>query len=232
MSFLVALPNGLEAAATDLAGIGSSLGEVNRVVAAATTELLPAGADDVSAAIAAVFGAHGRVYQTLGTQAAAFHRQFAQAVQAGAAAYAGAEAANANPLQAVEQELLGVVNAPTEALLGRPLIGDGANGTAANPNGGAGGLLWGNGGTGFTQTANGVAGGNGGDAGLFGNGGGGGGGGAGANGGHGGSGGLLYGNGGTGGLGGAAASGVNGGNPGTGGGGGSALLFGSGGAGG
>ncbi|WP_142282281.1 PE family protein, partial [Mycobacterium sp. IEC1808] len=225
MSFLVALPNGLEAAATDLAGIGYSLGEVNRVVAAATTELLPAGADDVSAAIADVFGAHGRAYQTLGTQAAAFHQQFAQAVQAGAAAYAGAEAANANPLQGVEQELLGLVNTPTEALLGRPLIGDGANGTATNPNGGAGGLLWGNGGTGFTQMANGVAGGNGGDAGLLGNGGGGGGGGAGANGGHGGSGGLLHGNGGNGGLGGAAASGVNGGNPGPGGGGGSAVLF-------
>ncbi|MGV7705393.1 PGRS repeat-containing protein, partial [Mycobacterium kansasii] len=77
-----------------------------------------------------------------------------------------AEAVNANPLQSVERELLGAINAPTNTLLGRPLIGDGAAGTAANPNGQSGGLLWGNGGNGY----NGL-GGNGGAAGLIGNGG-------------------------------------------------------------
>ena len=80
---------------------------------------------------------------------------------------AAAEAANASPLQLVEQ----LINAPSQALLGRPLIGDGANGTAANPNGGAGGLLWGNGGNGYSQPTAGFVGGAGGAAGLIGNGG-------------------------------------------------------------
>ena len=42
-----------------------------------------------------------------------------------------AEAAGASPLQTVQQDLLGAVNGPTEALPGRPLIGSGGNaGTA------------------------------------------------------------------------------------------------------
>jgi hypothetical protein len=49
-------------------------------------------------------------------------------INAGAGRYAATEAANASPLQTVEQDLLGVINAPTEALLGRPLIGNGADG--------------------------------------------------------------------------------------------------------
>ncbi|WP_353698794.1 PGRS repeat-containing protein, partial [Mycobacterium tuberculosis] len=48
-------------------------------------------------------------------------------------------------------------------------IGNGADGTAANPNGGAGGLLYGNGGNGFSQTTAGLTGGTGGSAGLIGN---------------------------------------------------------------
>src|ERR1700690_1623322 len=40
-------------------------------------------------------------------------------------------------------------NAPTQALLGRPIIGNGANGAAGTGQaGGAGGILWGNGGHG------------------------------------------------------------------------------------
>ncbi|WP_264991499.1 PE domain-containing protein, partial [Mycobacterium kiyosense] len=76
---------------------------------------------------------------------AAFHDRFAQLLGAAGGAYAQAEAAGADPLQLVEN----VINAPTQALLGRPLIGDGANGTAGTgANGGAGGILVGNGGAG------------------------------------------------------------------------------------
>src|SRR5580693_7580403 len=113
----------------------------------------------------------------------------------GAAQYAGTEAA-------VQQNLLNAVDAPTLALIDRPLIGPGANGTAANPNGQAGGLLFGNGGNGF----NGV-GGTGGAGGLFGMGGTGG---AGVFGGTGGAGGLVFGNGGAGGAGGAGTGGAAG----------------------
>ncbi|MCV7122656.1 PE family protein, partial [Mycobacterium lacus] len=142
MSFVIAAPDRLVAAASDLAGIGSALGVANATAAAHTTELLAAGADEVSAAIAALFSAHGHAYQTLSARAAAFHAEFVQVLTAGASSYASAEAANASPLQ----QLLDVVNAPTQALLGRPLIGNGANGApGTGANGGAGGILYGNG---------------------------------------------------------------------------------------
>ncbi|WP_059020545.1 PGRS repeat-containing protein [Mycobacterium sp. M26] len=58
---------------------------------------------------------------------------------------------------------------PHVELFGTLIIGNGADGTAANPNGGNGGLLWGNGGAGYTPAgASGAQGGNGGNAGLFG----------------------------------------------------------------
>ncbi|MGB9307281.1 MAG: PE family protein, partial [Mycobacterium sp.] len=124
MSFLIAAPDVLGTAATDLALIGSTLSAANAAAAAQTTGVLAAAGDEVSAAIAALFSAHGQGYQALSAQAAAFHDQFVQALTAGAGAYAGAEAANASPLQA----LLDAINAPIQIATGRPLIGNGANG--------------------------------------------------------------------------------------------------------
>ncbi|MEK1114744.1 PE family protein, partial [Mycobacterium ulcerans] len=65
------------------------------------------------------------------------------------------------------QALLDLINAPTQALLDRPLIGNGANGAAGTgANGGDGGILFGNGGAGGSGAVNGLgtgqAGGNGG----------------------------------------------------------------------
>ena len=51
-----------------------------------------------------------------------FHDHFVRTLDAAAGSYASTEAAN------VQQGLLNLVNAPTEALLGRPLIGNGADG--------------------------------------------------------------------------------------------------------
>ena len=223
VSILVVAPELLGSAAADLESIGSALHAAHLAAAASTTGLATAGADEVSAAAAALFAGYGQEYQALGAQANTFHLQFVQALSSGAGFYLTAEAANASPLQTVQDDLLGVVNAPTEALLGRPLIGNGANGTAASPNGGAGGLLYGNGGTGYSQTTSGVAGGGGGGAGLLGYGGAGGAGGANAPGGAGGHGGWLFGGGGSGGQGGSGAAGGAGGN---------AVLFGDGGVGG
>ena len=223
VSLLVVAPELLGSAAADLESIGSALHAAHVAAAVPTTGLATAGADEVSAALAALFAGYGQEYQALSAQASAFHQQFVQALSSGAGSYLTAEAANASPLQTVLDDLLGVVNAPTEALLGRPLIGNGANGTAASPNGGAGGLLYGNGGTGYSETTSGVAGGGGGAAGLIGNGGAGGAGGANAAGGAGDHGGWLFGGGGSGGQGGAGGAGGAGGN---------AVLFGNGGAGG
>ncbi|KBU87841.1 PE-PGRS family protein PE_PGRS19, partial [Mycobacterium tuberculosis NRITLD12] len=202
MSFVLVSPSQLMAAAADVAGIGSAISAANAAALAPTSVLAAAGADEVSAAVAALFSAHAGQYQQLGARAALFHEQFVQALTGAASAYASAEATN------VEQQVLGLINAPTQALWGRPLIGNGADGTAANPNGGAGGLLYGNGGNGFSQTTAGLTGGTGGSAGLIGNGGNGGAGGAGANGGAGGNGGWLYGSGGNGGAGGAGPAGA------------------------
>jgi hypothetical protein len=222
MSFVVVAPELVSAAATDLANIGSAISAANAVAAFPTTSVLAAGGDEVSVGIAALFGAHAQAYQGLSAQAASFHQQFVGLMNGGAAQYLSGEAAGAAPLQSMGQDVLGAVNAPTQALMGRPLIGNGANASAPGQAGGAGGLLLGNGGTGGASTAAGVAGGAGGAAGLIGMGGSGGAGGVGAAGGAGGHGGWLFGNGGAGG----------GGTGGFGGAGGGAGVIGDGGAGG
>jgi len=120
MSFMLAAPEALVAAASDIAGIGSSLNTANASASLPTTGLLPAAADEVSTQIATLFSAHGQGYQRLSAQATAFHEQFVRTLTASANTYATAET------NAV-QTLLNTVNAPAEAVLGHPLIGSGAN---------------------------------------------------------------------------------------------------------
>ncbi|BBX65400.1 hypothetical protein MSAS_45740 [Mycobacterium saskatchewanense] len=196
MSFVITVPEMVTDAATNFAGIGSAIDAAHAAAAGATTQLLTAGADEVSAAISKVFAEYGSAYQALTAQAAAFHSQFVQAINSGAGMYAATEAASVDPLQTIQQDIFGLINAPTNTLLGRPLIGDGTNGftnaQGAGTPGGAGGLLIGNGGNGGNSTAAGAPGGAGGAAGLLlGNGGNGGTGGPAALGGAGGPGGLL-----------------------------------------
>jgi hypothetical protein len=78
MSFLIAVPESVAAAASDLAGIGSALSSANMAAALPTTAVVAAAEDEVSAAIAALFGSHAQGYQTLSAQASAFHDQFVQ----------------------------------------------------------------------------------------------------------------------------------------------------------
>lgn len=229
MSFIAVGPGLLAGAAADVDGIESLLRRANQAAAASTTEVLAAAGDEVSAAISDLFSGYAQQYQLLSARAVAFQTDFARALNAAATHYAAAEAVAASDLsaQSIEQGLLDVVNLPTNVLLGRPLIGDGASGTTnaqgVGTPGGGGGLLIGNGGRGGDSIAVGVVGGAGGPAGLLGTGGTGGMGGFGAAGGIGGTGGWLYGNGGTGGIGGPFSVGGTGG---------SALLFGAGGTGG
>jgi PE family len=130
MDFVIAAPAYVQAAAADLANIGSTISAANAAVATPTTAIMAAGADTVSMELAALFGVHGQMYQALSAQAALFHNQFVQLMNAGGAQYALAEAANASPLQAVGSESLAAVNAPFSAASGRPLIGNGADGAA------------------------------------------------------------------------------------------------------
>ncbi|WP_415624006.1 PE family protein, partial [Mycobacterium intermedium] len=143
MSFVIAAPDLVTAAAHDLASIGAAINTANHSAASATTQLLPAAEDEVSAAIAALFRSYGQQYQSVSAQAAAMHTQFLQTLASSANSYASAEAFN------LEQLVLSVINAPTNVLLGRPLIGDGADGApGTGQHGRPGGILWGNGGNG------------------------------------------------------------------------------------
>jgi hypothetical protein len=71
MSFVIAAPEFVTAAATDLANIGSKLSAADAAAATQTTGVLASAEDEVSAAIGAVFSAHGQAYQALSAQAAA-----------------------------------------------------------------------------------------------------------------------------------------------------------------
>ncbi|VBA33162.1 Triacylglycerol lipase [Mycobacterium pseudokansasii] len=77
MSFVSAAPEVLAAAAAEVSHLGSSLRAANAAAVARTTGLLAAAEDEVSVAVAALFGSHGETYQVLSTQAAKFHSRFA-----------------------------------------------------------------------------------------------------------------------------------------------------------
>src|SRR4051812_5155423 len=98
MSFVMAAPELMGAAATDLGNIASTISAANAAATTQTTGVMAAAADEVSAGIAALFGEYGQAYQALSAQATAFHNQFVQALNWGAGSYASAEAANASPM--------------------------------------------------------------------------------------------------------------------------------------
>ncbi|MDT5145484.1 MAG: hypothetical protein QOC58_129, partial [Mycobacterium sp.] len=158
MSFVSVAPEFLETAAADAAQIGSAVQAGNLAALIPTTEVTAAAADEVSAAIAAVFGAHAEQYHAAAAQAATYYEQFVQNLSAAAASYTGAEASIAaslqgtgaaaatgvqafagDPARALGEAWVGsplgrvldpIINAPSDILLGRDLIGDSAAGTA------------------------------------------------------------------------------------------------------
>ena len=95
MSFVIAAPDLVERAASDLIGIRSSLAEAASTAAFPTTGIASAAHDEVSIAVAAMFGDVGREFQVLSARAQLFHAQFVELMNAGAGAYAAAETANA-----------------------------------------------------------------------------------------------------------------------------------------
>ncbi|MGB9226080.1 PE family protein, partial [Mycobacterium sp.] len=149
MSLVIASPEVMAAAAQDFTGIGSAVTTANAAAAGSTTSLAVAGGDEVSAALSAVFGGYASEYQALSARVALLHEEFVGALASGGLMYAGAEAANASPLESLEQAFLDLINAPTNFLFGRPLIGNGANAAPGTGQaGGPAGFLIGNGGNG------------------------------------------------------------------------------------
>jgi hypothetical protein len=68
MSYVIADPEFVAAAAADLAELGSTITAANVAALAPTSNLLAAGADEVSASIAAMFSAHAQAHQALCTE--------------------------------------------------------------------------------------------------------------------------------------------------------------------
>ncbi|MCQ4361858.1 PE family protein, partial [Mycobacterium gordonae] len=115
-SFVIANPELLTAAAADVSQIREALRAASAAAAPWTTGIAPLGGDEVSAAITKLFGGYGQDFHALSARAAVYQAEFVQTLLTGSGAYAAAEAANASPLQVLEQGVLGVVNGPSQLL--------------------------------------------------------------------------------------------------------------------
>ncbi|OBI91269.1 PE family protein [Mycobacterium asiaticum] len=156
MSFVVAETDFVSAAAGQLAGLRSSLSEAAAAAAGPTTGIAAAASDEISAAIARIFGAFGQDFQAVNSQAAAFNAEFVRLLNGGATAYVNAEIANAertllsggfgfpsaaptNPLGDLLGGLLGGTTGGGGG--GLPVSSGGLTGLLGPLTGGTGGLL-------------------------------------------------------------------------------------------
>ncbi|CPR07708.1 PE-PGRS family protein [Mycobacterium bohemicum DSM 44277] len=156
MSFVIATPELVESAATNLAGIRSSLAEAAANAAGPTTGIATAAQDEVSVAIASMFGNFGQQFQAVSAQAQSFHQQFVSLMNAGAGAYASAETANA-----AQTMLGGALDGGVLGSVGQAAgnVGAELNGAvAALGNGGLGGFVGGQIQTGAQAISNAIAG--------------------------------------------------------------------------
>lgn len=108
MSYVLAEPAIMAAAAADVADIGSAISVASAAAAGQTSGLLPAATDEVSVAVGKLFDAFGREYQDVIAEFEMLHGGFQQSLSAAGAAYAQAESAAAATLGEV-------VNAPAQA---------------------------------------------------------------------------------------------------------------------
>lgn len=104
-SHVIAAPEAIALASTDLTGIGEAIKGAAATAAPSTTGIVAAAADEVSRAISTLFGSYGQEFQQLTAYTTRFQAQFEQALSAAGAAYAAAEAANVSLLQAAESLL-------------------------------------------------------------------------------------------------------------------------------
>ncbi len=94
MSFVTTQPEALTAAASALEHLGTSLAAQSAAAAPATTGVVPAAADPVSALQATQFSAYGTWYQQVSEQAAAIHQMLVDTLSSNAGSYGETEAAN------------------------------------------------------------------------------------------------------------------------------------------
>ncbi|MCW2662868.1 MAG: hypothetical protein JWP83_4020 [Mycobacterium sp.] len=98
MSYVIAEPQMLASVAAEIEGIGSAFSAANAAAAAPTSGIAAAAGDEVSVAVADLFGAVGKDYQSVVARFEAFHHQFRQTLASAGIAYAETEAAIATSL--------------------------------------------------------------------------------------------------------------------------------------
>lgn len=92
--------------------IGTDVAAATAAAAIPTAGVLGPAVDEVSTAVASLFGQFADEYQTLAEKAAAFHDQFTRTMGASAAAYQSTEAASAADM------LQAAIRAPGDAING------------------------------------------------------------------------------------------------------------------
>jgi hypothetical protein len=92
MSYVLAEPQALVSIAADIDELGSTITAVNGDAAVPISRLAAAAGDEVSEAVAKLFGAYGQQYQAVAARATAYHSEFTRALAAAGSEYATAEA--------------------------------------------------------------------------------------------------------------------------------------------
>ncbi len=100
MSFVSTVPELVESAAGDLDNLRSTLGAATATAAPPTAGIVAAAQDEVSVAVASLFGSHAQQFHSLSAQASAFHGQFVRSLQSSADAYLSAEIGNVQQVAA------------------------------------------------------------------------------------------------------------------------------------
>jgi hypothetical protein len=113
MSFVTTQPESLIAAASALEHLGTALAAEDAAAAPATSGVIPAAADEVSALQAAQFSAYGTWYQQVSAQAKAVHQQLVTNLGSNAGSYGDTEAAN--QVAAASTSSSGALSAATPA---------------------------------------------------------------------------------------------------------------------
>ncbi|MEE6140621.1 PE family protein [Mycobacterium sp. 050128] len=93
--FVEALPAGIDAATSGLAGLGSMVAAGNAAGATPTLGVVPPAPEPASVLLAAAFGTHAGVYQVTQAIGSVVHEMFVSTMGISSADYAATEALNA-----------------------------------------------------------------------------------------------------------------------------------------
>ncbi len=131
-SYVNTAPAAIAVASGDLTGIGDAIKVASAAAAPATTGIAAAADDEVSAAVAKVFGSYAAEFHALTAQTTLFHSNFVGTLNAAAASYLANEATNVSLLvKGLEQQFFDQgFFSPFTYLTGHPLFGEQAVGPA------------------------------------------------------------------------------------------------------